>query len=124
MTDAGRMVPDWTTGEPGIAFQRCRGCREAWPFERPHCPTCGSGEIDACAADGLGHVFSITRVDRAPSAELKGLAPYTLVLVDLADGVRIMAHGAAGLAIGDAVTATFRDFGGRLVPHFIPVPRA
>ena len=32
-------------------------------------------------------------------------ASQTLVLVDLDEGARVMAHGAAGLVIGDAVSA-------------------
>lgn len=124
MSASLQPVADWTKNQPGIAYQRCRPCNKVWPFERPHCPRCGSSEIDACAAHGDGHVFSITRVDRAPTPELKVHAPYTLLLVDMAEGFRVMAHGAAGLAIGDSVRASFRDFGGRMVPHFIPVPRA
>jgi uncharacterized protein len=124
MSDTDLPVTDWTKNQPGIAFQRCRVCAEVWPFERPHCPSCGSSEIDGCAAQGDGQVFSVTRVDRAPTPELKAHAPYTLVLVDMAEGFRIMAHGAAGLAIGDRVRASFCDFGGRMVPHFISVPKA
>jgi hypothetical protein len=44
--------------------------------------------------------------------------PYNIVLVDAAEGFRMMAHGEANLAIGDRVTARFAEFAGRLVPYF------
>jgi len=44
-----------------------------------------------------------------------------LLLVDTEDGVRLMAHGEQGLLIGDSVQATFREFSGSLIPHFLKV---
>ena len=40
------------------------------------------------------------------------------MLVDVAEGFRMMAHGDSDLAIGDKVTASYRPFAGRLVPYF------
>ena len=44
--------------------------------------------------------------------------PYNIVLVDTAEGFRMMAHGDNDLAIGDRVTARLGQFAGRLVPYF------
>jgi uncharacterized OB-fold protein len=44
--------------------------------------------------------------------------PYHIILVDAAEGFRMMAHGDHELAIGDKVTARFERFAGRLVPYF------
>ena len=44
--------------------------------------------------------------------------PYNIVLVDAAEGFRMMAHGDNDLAIGDKVIASYRPFAGRLVPYF------
>jgi uncharacterized OB-fold protein len=44
--------------------------------------------------------------------------PYNIVLVDTAEGFRMMAHGKRDLAIGDRVNARFAPFAGRLVPYF------
>jgi uncharacterized protein len=41
-----------------------------------------------------------------------------MVLIDVREGFRMMAHGDNDLAIGDAVTARFVQFAGRLVPYF------
>jgi hypothetical protein len=40
------------------------------------------------------------------------------VLVDAAEGFRMMAHGANDLAIGDSVTVSYRPFAGKLIPYF------
>jgi hypothetical protein len=57
-------------------------------------------------------------VSRAPTPELRALAPYAILLVDMAEGFRMMAHGDPTLVIDDAVAASFRPFGDRLVPYF------
>jgi hypothetical protein len=44
--------------------------------------------------------------------------PYNIVLVDTAEGFRMMAHGENDLAIGDTVNARFTQFAGRVVPYF------
>jgi uncharacterized protein len=44
--------------------------------------------------------------------------PYNILLVDTVEGFRMMAHGDNDLAIGDAVTARYQPFAGRLVPYF------
>ena len=112
------MYVDWTRGVAALAYQQCAHCGRKWAFARAFCPYCGAAGPESRIACGAGVVYSVTRVDRAPTAEMKALAPYTIVLVDLAEDVRVMAHGDAGLAIGAKVRAAFRDFGGRVVPHF------
>jgi uncharacterized OB-fold protein len=71
------------------------------------------------SAAGTGTIFSITVVHRPPSAALQPFAPYAIALVDLDEGVRLMAHADPALAIGARVHATFVPFGGRVVPRFI-----
>ena len=44
--------------------------------------------------------------------------PYNILLVDCAEGFRMMAHGENDLAIGDEVDAGFKPFAGKLVPFF------
>jgi hypothetical protein len=45
--------------------------------------------------------------------------PYNILLVDCAEGFRMMAHGEKDLAIGDEVTARFVMFAGKVVPYFV-----
>ncbi|MBY0296192.1 MAG: OB-fold domain-containing protein [Methylobacterium sp.] len=111
-------VADWTRGEPGLAYQECRACGQRWTFARRFCPACGATEVETRAASGRGTVHALTTVARAPSAALRPHAPYTILLVDAAEGFRLMAHGEGDLAIGDSVTARFAPFGEGLVPVF------
>jgi hypothetical protein len=88
-----------------LCYQRCASCGAAQTLARYACRNCGSENLAWCDALGTGTVYATTLVTRAPSDDFRALAPYTLVLVDLDEGPRVMAHGVAGLAIGDAVTA-------------------
>lgn len=119
MSDTG--VLDWTQGGDGIAYQRCAACATVWTMGRAFCPACGHAPPVTLQASGRGIVYAITSVARAPSEALRAHAPYHIVLVDCAEGFRAMAHGAAGLRIGDAVRAEYIDFGGRRIPRFVPI---
>ena len=79
---------------------------------------CGSHEVDDLIASGEGIVFAATQVCRAATEAARASVPYTIVLVDAAEGFRMMAHGDHALAIGDRVRARYTDFAGRLVPYF------
>lgn len=109
-------ILDWTEGGDVIAYQRCPDCAEAWYFRRSFCPRCGHGNPVTHASEGVGTVHAVTLVTRAPSAELRAFAPYAILLVDLDEGVRIMAQGEKTLAIGERVRARVADFAGRRVP--------
>ena len=111
-------IRDWTRGEPGLAFERCRACGHAQYARRGFCSACGSRELELLQSSGRGTLYAVTVVARAPTAELRAFAPYSLVLVDLDKGPRVVGHGAPELTIGRLVQATFRPFGDRLVPYF------
>lgn len=113
-------VADWTTGAEALSYQACASSGVVWYFRRPFCPASGSTEVETRRASGRGTVYAVTTVARAPSPELRAYAPYAIALVDAEEGFRFMAHAADGLAIGDAVTTTFRAFGPRLVPFVQP----
>ncbi len=55
---------------------------------------------------------------RAATPETRAHVPYNIVLVDTAEGFRMMAHGANDLAIGDKVTASYRAVCGKAGPVF------
>ena len=101
-----------------ISYQRCGGCGHTWHFVRTFCPRCGDIDVPQHTASGRGVVHAVTIVDRAPTAEMKALAPYTLVMVDADEGFRLMAHGAAGLAIDDRVIGAIVELAGRPIPLF------
>ncbi len=79
---------------------------------------CGSAKLEWGVALGTGTVYALTRVERAPTDDFRALAPYVIVLVDLDEGLRMMAHGAHGLRIGQGVRVGFFEHGGRSLPRF------
>ena len=114
------MLPssDWTRGGNRVCFQRCGTCHHTWYFYRDFCPTCGHDAPATSGSTGLGVVHASTLVQRAPSDEFRAIGPYRIVLVDVAEGFRMMAHGHVSLAIGDRVRCNVRNVAGRLLPFF------
>lgn len=112
------LAADWTTGHAAISYQCCRTCRAVQYVRRAFCASCGSSDLDTLQASGEGTVYATSLVLRAGTPEARAHVPYNIVLVDTAEGFRMMAHGAHDLAIGDRVTAQYHSFTGRLVPFF------
>lgn len=126
MTDATLLSTDplarrwWAdVAEGRIGYEGCADCGAAQFYPRGHCTSCGSRRVETRQAAGTGTIFSITVVHRPPSAALQPFAPYAIALVDLDEGVRLMAHADPALGIGARVQASFVPFGGRTVPRFI-----
>lgn len=115
-------LPDWTNGSEAIVFERCDDCGAKWYFRRGFCPRCGSKRVAASESARRGVIYAVTSVARAPSPEWKALAPYEIALVDLEEGVRVMAHAAPGMKIGDTVVIDFLRIGERLIPKAEPRP--
>ena len=111
-------IADWTKGEQAITFQTCGACGHVQYFHRAFCAACGAPDPRDARASGKGRVYATSLVCRAATPETRAHVPYNIVLVDTAEGFRMMAHGDNDLAIGDAVTARYQQFAGRLVPYF------
>jgi uncharacterized protein len=109
---------DWTQGGDAILYQSCAACGARQYFRRGFCAACGAGDLREMRASGEGVVFATSMVVRAATAEARAHVPYNIVLIDTAEGFRMMAHGDNDLKIGDRVTARFDRFTGRLVPYF------
>lgn len=105
-----------------LRYQRCAACGRALTLSRLACPRCGSAELPWLASKGSGHVYALTHVTRAPSDAFRSLVPYTLVLVDLDEGPRLMAHGVPGLRIGERVRALPLRAGSLCLMQFHPEP--
>lgn len=109
---------NWTHGGDRIVFQRCDACQHTWYFQREFCPACGHEAPATSTSAGRGIVHASTLVQRAPSDEFRAIAPYRIVLVDVAEGFRMMAHGDESLVIGDRVRCDVQKVAGRLLPFF------
>ena len=114
-------IADWTTGADAIAYQSCGACGAVQYFRRSFCAACGAADPSEKRASGAGVVYATSLVCRAATPETRAHVPYNIVLVDAAEGFRMMAHGDADLAIGDSVTAQYRQFAGKLIPYFTKV---
>jgi uncharacterized OB-fold protein len=114
---SGRIA-DWTRGEPAITFQTCGACGHVQYFHRAFCAACGGADLREARASGKGRVYASSLVCRAATPETRAHVPYNILLVDCAEGFRMMAHGEKDLAIGDEVTARYVPFAGKLVPFF------
>ncbi|MEP7057430.1 MAG: OB-fold domain-containing protein [Caldimonas sp.] len=118
----GVSESDWTRGGDRIVFQHCDACRHAWYFRRGFCPQCGATAPATRTSAAAGTVHATTLVHRAPTDEFRAAAPYRIVLVDVAEGFRMMGHGDAALAIGDAVRGRVCTIAGRTLPYFDKEP--
>lgn len=107
-----------------LRFQRCAACAHRWYFTRPFCPACGGGAVQTLDSQGAGILYSATLVHRAPSEEFRPLVPFSIVLVDLHEGFRVMGHAEAGLSIGAPVVCEMRQIAGRPLPFFHKDSRA
>lgn len=112
------MSNDWTEGGEAISYQRCTACGAVQYFRRDFCAACGSNDLATLRASGEGTVHAATLVCRPATPEAREHVPFKIVLVDCAEGFRMMAHGANDLVIGDPVRAKTARFTGRLVPYF------
>jgi uncharacterized protein len=95
-----------------LLFQRCGACGHAQWYFRAMCAACWSRDLERVAASGAGTVYSFTEVHQSADPALQAELPFTLALVELAEGPRVLGRIEEGtVAIGDAVMASFRDIG-------------
>jgi uncharacterized protein len=117
-------APFWAgCGAGKLLITCCQVCQHRSLYLRGHCPNCGISEPARQEASGQGTIYAWTRVFRAPAA-FKDEAPYVVALVELSEGVRIMARidlGEAGEpAVGARVTVDFRPGpAGFVYPWFV-----
>lgn len=105
-----------------IAYQRCPNCGGVQAIARPFCVHCLHPEPEWCLASGRGTLVACSTLHRAPTPEWKARLPYAIALVDLDEGVRVMALAAGALSPG--ATVTLRPGGLHDLPCFEPTVRA
>jgi uncharacterized OB-fold protein len=73
---------------------------------------------------GAGVVHAATTIHHAAHRAAEPWVPYTVLLVDLDEGVRIVSRLPLGLpepALGTAVEVVFLDYAELTLPAFVPV---
>ena len=109
---------DWTRGTPVVLVSACPDCGHRWYIARPRCPRCAGADVQRHLAVSTGTVAAVTSVSPQLSQDGVGVS---IALVDLDDGIRIMARAAPELAVGARVQWFFPDSdqaaGPQPVPH-------
>ena len=102
-----------------LLFQRCTSCQQLRQPPGPMCPNCHSLEWETIESTGRGTIYSwvLSHHPTEPDAE-----PRIVVLVDLEEGVRLIAN-LTGVAVGDvrndaAVEAFVTEVDGVPLPQF------
>ena len=81
----------WEGAERGeLLIQRCTGCQTLRHPPGPGCPSCGSMEWDTVVSSGRGtiHSYAVHHYPPIPGHDV----PNVVALVDVAEGVRILAN--------------------------------
>ena len=104
-----------------LVFQRCKQCGTWLHPPRPMCPKCHSLEKEWVPVSGKGAVYSWVTYHEPPHPGFK--APYSVVLVELEEGVRLISNMVdtkpEEIHIGMPVEVVFDDLGEDLtLPKF------
>ncbi len=115
--------PMWDAAAEGaLALQWCCDCQKAIYYPRYVCPECWGQQLEWRHATGNGTIYAKSRHWVAGHDELAELVPYTVALIDLAEGVRMLAllhEDAQDAPVGSAVQLSWGDVpGGRRIPSF------
>lgn len=115
--------------EGRLTIQRCSACGNAVFFPRSVCPHCRRGTPEWMDAAGTGTVYSFSVVERSAVPGYAEEVPYVVALVELVEGVRLMANivnaAPEDVRVGMPVRVTFEsrsnDGGAEIaIPQFEP----
>ena len=134
MTQAAPIVPDaqglaavyWAAAqEERLVLQRCKPCGHIWHPPSEFCAFCQAGEFEWIDASGAGVIHSYTVVHHAAHAAVADWIPYTILLVDLVEGPRVIGRQLDTQGepeIGNAVRLCFEHYSDLKVPAFVLHP--
>lgn len=81
----------WAGAEQGrLVIQRCGECGRVRHYPLALCPHCHSFAVEDVTATGQGTVHSWTVCHHPFAPELTAEVPYTVVTVDMEEGVRVL----------------------------------
>ena len=81
----------WRELEAGrLTTTRCTACGALTFPPRPYCPACSSDRHEWTTLSGQGRLYSRTRV-HAAAGPFARLVPYSIGVIDLQEGVRMLA---------------------------------
>ena len=108
-----------------LVIQHCSRCDVLRHPPRPMCPGCRGKELGWKKVSGVGTVYSYTVTHQAIHPSLRGRVPWTVIMVDLDEGVRMISHivdcFAEDVRIGMRVEVVFEEVeAGVTLPYFRP----
>jgi len=116
--------PFWdATRERSFLLQWCRECGQAIFFPREVCPRCLGSRLEWRPSAGTGAVYTFTVEYNPQNPNLT--PPYTIALIDLDEGVRMMSNVVGcppeEVRVGMRVKVTWETLSdGRNLPQFEP----
>ncbi|SKA33828.1 hypothetical protein SAMN02745126_05413 [Enhydrobacter aerosaccus] len=125
-TPTRESQPYWDGLREGrFMLQHCSACGKVRHYPRPVCPHCFSMESDWRETSPEGTVHSWTVCHHPFNFFFKQMTPYTVVLVDMAAGVRVNAPlrgiAAEDLRIGTRLRLAFDPVSKEVtLPYFVP----
>jgi uncharacterized OB-fold protein len=118
----------WAAAREGrLLIMHCRACDRPYFYPRRYCPHCWSGDTEWREASRSGIVYSYSIVRQNPAPPFRDWCPYAVVLVDLDEGVRMMANWDRALPLdelscGAQVRVTFEQINDEIsLPRVQPV---
>jgi len=120
-------APFWEASrEQRYVLPWCTSCGEPHWFPREFCPHCLSTDLEWREASGDGVVHAVSVMPRPGNPLMADRGPYPIVLVDLAEGVRVFSTVVGtepdAVAIGQAVHVAWEPLSdGRHLPVFTVV---
>ncbi|PHR50605.1 OB-fold domain-containing protein [Cycloclasticus sp.] len=95
-----------------LLIQNCSSCQTSLPPAQKVCDECGGNELEWFEAKGTGIIYSYVVFHRSFHPYYDDKIPYTVALVELTEGPRVMGHIVASdgqpYQVGTAVRAHFK----------------
>ena len=114
------------TKEGRLLVQYCGACDSAIFYPREVCPTCLSADsLEWRPSSGKGTVYAYSVQHRPANPTMADRVPYTVALVELDEGIRMMSNiidcSPDDVSVGMPVTVAWEDLSdGRKLPQFSP----
>lgn len=123
-------VEYWRAAAKGeLLVPNCRDCGRTFWHPRPHCPHCGSPDVEWKRSSGEGAIHTFTVVRQSGDPFFKTRVPYAVAMVHLDDGPVLMSNivdcDVSTIKIGMRVAVAFEPAGKDLaIPMFRPISGA
>jgi uncharacterized OB-fold protein len=120
-------APFWeATRRDELVLPWCTACERPFWYPREVCPGCLGTAIDWRTASGEGEVYAVSVQHRGGPGRSESDGPYAVAIVELAEGVRVMANVVGcppdDVAVGMAVRATWEPLSdGRKLLQMTPI---